>query len=112
MENLFDLLEKDIYNPPTKPSLQQWDNYGIYSIVCIDKVDVETNINYYKVLPNDIPLLFVPSTLTASLVPAPQPNTVTNTIVSEAINLLAIQSYAPSEIKINFLDYVNQYHGT
>ena len=111
MANLFDLLEPELDKPPSKPHLQQWDNYGIYTIVSVDIANQISSTSYFETYLGNVITNFNPVTNTASLVPITPPRLVIENSTGEMIHFLAIQSYAPTLIPINFLDYVNLYHG-
>lgn len=74
-------LQNDSYKPLTsKPSLQQYDNYQIYDISC---VDIETSI----VNSNNL-------------------NNSNNTLVT---SFIAVQAYSTTQIKCNFNNIINTY---
>lgn len=108
---LFDPLINDSYRPQTlKPSLSQWDNYQIYTLACVDRTYESTKQEYYQTGYSGLLAVFDPVTHTANLVPYnPTEITVTNS-ESKLGSWLAIQSFSPLKIKVNFLDYVNTYH--
>jgi hypothetical protein len=97
-ESIQDYLVNDSYRPVTenKP-LQKWDNYCIYSIVCIDKAYSKHTIEYARDVGGAIGAYDRPIV------------TDTQTTVKGS-NLLAVQTFSTVPIPINFFDYVNQYH--
>jgi hypothetical protein len=114
---LFDPLALDPLKPPVlKPSLAQWDNYQIYTLVCVDRSYEANKQEYYQTGLLDVTgsksLLAVvdPVTHVANLVPYNPIKTTNANIDSKLGSWLAIQSFSPLKIKINFLDYVNTYH--
>ncbi len=81
-----------------KPSLQQYDNYQIYTLVCIDRIYQTISTDYYTLTP-------------VSLTQLAQPYTTTTIHVNEQNDWVAIQSFSiHGKPKTDFLNYVNQYH--
>lgn len=110
--SVFDALQSDIYNPSQlKPSLAQANPYQTYTLVCVDRQYSTSDVEYYQ--KNSLGLLttFDSSTETTSLVPYSPPQTTNGTNTKLQDNFLAIQTFAPVPIPVNFLDYVNQYYG-
>ena len=114
---LFDPLDLDQHKPAVlKPSLAQWDNYQIYTLVCVDRSYAANKKEYYQTGLVDVAgskrLLAVvdPVTHVANLV-LYNPKKITNANIDTKLgSWLAIQSFSPNQIKVNFLDYVNTYH--
>ncbi len=126
-------LPNDVYKPfADKPSLQQYDNYQIYTLVCRD-ILFSTEYGQY-VSPYDSSVNFgsyFPTTLQAlqatgyyysphpsawqidefgNYVQLSTPLHVQEPITTSRFNdWLAIQSFSPSPIKIDFLAYVTNY---
>jgi hypothetical protein len=111
MPDLFSALDEDIYKPKVlKPSLAQYDNYQIYSLVCVDREVATIQKTYYRSDSRGLNVTFDYSNNTASLV-AHTPTLVTNAHnQNKQGSWLAIQSFSPAKIKIDFIDYVNRYH--
>jgi hypothetical protein len=101
----------DDYLPAVpKPSLQQYDNYQIYDIVCVDRSYATNTKEYYQTGYRGLLTVVNPVTHVASLVPY-NPIEITNSNSEiRSGSWLAIQAFSPSKIRINFLDYVNTYH--
>lgn len=128
---LFDPLELDVHKPPVlKPSLAQWDNYQIYTLVCrdielvtdtttyISKVDSNVNFNStYITSLNELSLYtyYSPNTTlweinsNGNYVELTTPTLQNASSTIDLNDWLAIQTFSPTSIKINFLDYVNAY---
>lgn len=111
MPDLFSNLDEDIYKPQVlKSSLAQWDNYQIYTMVCVDRSYETTKSEYYQVGYDGLLVVVDPVTHLANLVPY-NPTKITETQLDSKLgSWLAIQTFSPQKIKINFLDYVNTYH--
>jgi hypothetical protein len=109
---IFNYLINDLYKPQTsKPSLQQYDNYQIYTLVCIDRVFANTKTEYYPSTAAGLQPVYDPVNHTYALVPLSTPVITNSTNSTKKLNWLAIQSFSPVGINVNFLNYVNQYHG-
>lgn len=108
---LFDPLALDSHKPAVlKPSLAQWDNYQIYTLVCVDRSYAATKQEYYQTGYNGLLAVVDPVTHVANLV-SYNPEKITNSNIDTKLgSWLAIQSFSPVQIKVNFLDYVNTYH--
>jgi hypothetical protein len=108
---LFDQLALDPLKPSViKPSLAQWDNYQIYTLVCVDRSYATTKQEYYQTGYNGLLAVFDSTTHTANLLPY-DPTKITNTNHESKLgSWLGIQTFSPLKIKVNFLDYVNTYH--
>jgi hypothetical protein len=111
MSDIFSPLDDDIHKAKVfKPSLAQYDNYQIYSLVCVDREVVTIQRTYYRSDSRGLNVTFDYSNNTASLV-AHTPTLVTNTHnENKQGSWLAIQSFSLAKIKIDFIDYVNRYH--
>jgi hypothetical protein len=111
MSNLFSDLDEDIHKPQVlKSSLAQFDNYQIYTLVCVDRSYETIKDEYYQTGYNGLLAVLDPVTHVANLVPY-NPRKTTKGNFDRKLGLwLAIQNFAPTRIKINFLDYVNTYH--
>jgi hypothetical protein len=111
MSALFANLDNDIHKPTNlNPSLAQWDNYQIYTLVCVDRAYETIKDEYFKSGYNGLLTFFDEVNHTANFVPyTPTKRTNTNTEYKFG-SWLAIQSFSPAKIRINFLDYVNTYH--
>jgi hypothetical protein len=79
-------------------SLQKWDNYCTYSIVCVDK-------KYSKHVVETAGLIG------AGLANYSQPIITDTETIVKGDHVLAIDTFTTSAIPINFFDYVDQYHG-
>jgi hypothetical protein len=103
----FDRLNSDIYAPVvTKLSNQQWDNYGIYTLVCIDtsKTVVTTTYNYKQVngkyivksgnFVKDLPEIYADTLLLDR---------------QKMAKFFAYQSASVRQIPVNFRQYVEDY---
>jgi hypothetical protein len=111
MPELFSALDEDIHKPQVlKQSLAQWDNYQIYTLVCVDRSYSTTKQEYYQTGYNGLLAVLDPTTHVANLVPY-NPTKITNyNLDSKLGSWLAIQTFSPIKVKVNFLDYVNIYH--
>ena len=127
MSTLFEPLDGQTYKPnELKPSLAQYDNYQIYSLVCRDVTSTKTkNIyaeefdsNYYVGIAFNGQLIYgyqdngskwgITNDGIFILKPTPTQGE-PSPHVSKQDLWLAIQSFAPSPITVNFIDFVNQY---
>jgi hypothetical protein len=110
--SLFDPLQSDVYHPQQlKPALAQYNPWQTYTLVCLDKVFVNIKTEYYPSTELGLQPVYDPVNHTYTLVPLPAPNIINSTKETKQLNWLAIQSFSPVGIKVNFLNYVNQYHG-
>jgi expansin (peptidoglycan-binding protein) len=111
MSDLFSALDEDIDKPQViKESLAQWDNYQIYTLVCVDRSYSTTKREYYQTGYNGLLAVLDPVTHKANLV---EYNPIKNTNSKSDSKLgswLAIQTFSLNKVKVNFLDYVNTYH--
>lgn len=123
-------IEDDHLPPVPKPSLQQWDNYQIYTLVCTDETininrtqyigSVDINIDFENVTassPEEAASLAFYSPFTQPwainndgvFAPLTIPDNSEITTNNALQNFLAIQSFAPTQIKVDFLSIVNSY---
>jgi hypothetical protein len=110
--SVFDALQGDIYRPSQlKESLAQYDNYQIYTLVCVDRKYTISTTEYYESSHRGLATTFDYTTHLIALVPYSPARTTTDETKNQKDNWLAIQSFAPVPIPVNFLDYVEQYHG-
>lgn len=103
-------------NDPDRPSvenqsLQQYDNYGMYTLVCTDRVLSTTKTEYFASNSFGVKTTFNPVTHTASLQPINPPLVTNKSDTTLKNNWVAIQSFSPVGIKVNFLEYVIEYNG-
>lgn len=110
-----------------KLQLQQWDNYGIYTLACVDAIfTLESSKKVFKTIPDNLNSEFEPGRYytrrdkrnikyeinadTDSYVIASSSNTV-ETKEDYFHNWLAYQSFSVLPIPVNFRDYVVNYPG-
>lgn len=106
---MFDELNGNPYKPPVlKPSLAQWDNYQIYTLVCMDRTFFLTRTKYFNV-GSQLTFTFGSNNI-ASMVPYSPPKIENESEMILRNNFLAFQSFAPKGVKVNFLSYINTYH--
>jgi hypothetical protein len=111
MSDLFAPLDKDIHKPQVlKRSLAQYDNYQIYTLVCVDRSYATTKQEYYQTGYNGLSAVLDPATHVANLVPYNPIKTTNSNSDTKLGSWLAIQTFSPLKVKVNFLDYVNTYH--
>jgi hypothetical protein len=111
MSDLFSALDEDIHKPQVlKLSLAQWDNYQIYTLVCVDRSYTTTKQEYYQSSYNGLLTVLDPITHVANLVPYNPIKTTNSAFNYKLGSWLAIQTFSPLKVKVNFLDYVNTYH--
>jgi hypothetical protein len=127
MSTLFEPVEPHTYKPiDLKPSLAQYDNYQIYTLVCRDVTSTRTDNIYVEEFDGNhyVGIAFngqlisgfqdngsrwgITSDGTFILKPTPTQEEPSPSISKQDL-WLAIQSFAPSPISINFLSFVNQY---
>lgn len=109
MSSVFNALNSNPYKPSVlKPSLAQWDNYQIYSLVCMDRIFSIIETKYFDI---GYQLIFTfGSNNIANIFPYNPPIIRNVDETAPNNNFLAFQSFSPKGVKVNFLSYVNSYH--
>jgi hypothetical protein len=109
--SVFDALQSDTYHPSQlKPSLAQFNPWQTYTLVCVDREWSSTKTEYYPSTNLGIQPVYDPINHTYTLLPLTSPIINNTSGISKRNDWIAIQSFSPAGIKINFLDYANQYH--
>ena len=122
---LFDPLALDLHAPGAlKPSLAQWDNYQIYSLVCRDITQTVTTKQFVadesidrvisagaEANPDDVGLIYEGRYGISNQGEFYLGQNIVTSVngTAKLMDFLAIQTFNPSPPKVNFLDYVTLY---